>query len=129
MEHFDKYQIEQAVRGIIIDKLGLDESELTPYANFTNDLGADSLDFVELIMDVETKFGIEIRDDQAEKMSCLQDILDYIENNEEKIKQSVGGICQESTSTIQIGDNYVEEKTYKSSAITPSANITELKIK
>ncbi|MFA6926592.1 MAG: acyl carrier protein, partial [Bacteroidales bacterium] len=59
--------IEEKVRQIIVDKLGADENEVTPTANFTNDLGADSLDTVELIMEFEEAFGINIPDEAAEK--------------------------------------------------------------
>ncbi|MBR3860036.1 MAG: acyl carrier protein [Bacteroidaceae bacterium] len=74
-------EIEARVKAIIVDKLGVDESEVTPAASFTNDLGADSLDTVELIMELEKEFGISIPDDQAEKISTVQDAVDYIANN------------------------------------------------
>ncbi|MBQ4082946.1 MAG: acyl carrier protein [Bacteroidaceae bacterium] len=74
-------EIEARVKAIIVDKLGVDESEVTPTASFTNDLGADSLDTVELIMELEKEFGISIPDDQAEKISTVQDAVDYIANN------------------------------------------------
>lgn len=73
--------IEARVKAIIVDKLGVDESEVTPNASFTNDLGADSLDTVELIMELEKEFGMSIPDDQAEKISTVKDAIDYIENN------------------------------------------------
>ncbi|MBE0646770.1 MAG: acyl carrier protein [Bacteroidales bacterium] len=69
------------VKAIIVDKLGVDESEVTPEASFTNDLGADSLDTVELIMEFEKEFDIAIPDDQAEKISTVGDATAYIENN------------------------------------------------
>ena len=74
-------EIESRVKAIIVDKLGVDESEVTNTASFTNDLGADSLDTVELIMELEKEFGISIPDDQAEKIATVQDAIDYIENN------------------------------------------------
>ncbi len=74
-------EIEARVKAIIVDKLGVDESEVTPNASFTNDLGADSLDTVELIMELEKEFGMSIPDDQAEKISTVQDAIDYIANN------------------------------------------------
>ena len=74
-------EIEARVKAIIVDKLGVDESEVTPTASFTNDLGADSLDTVELIMELEKEFGMSIPDDQAEKISTVQDAIDYITNN------------------------------------------------
>jgi len=69
------------VKAIIVDKLGVDESEVTNEASFTNDLGADSLDTVELIMEFEKEFDIAIPDDQAEKISTVGDAIAYIENN------------------------------------------------
>lgn len=67
------------VKAIIIDKLGVDEAEVTDSASFTNDLGADSLDTVELIMEFEKEFDIEISDDEAEKIATVQDAIKYIE--------------------------------------------------
>jgi len=69
------------VKAIIVDKLGVDESEVTPEASFTNDLGADSLDTVELIMEFEKEFDIAIPDDQAEKIGTVGEAISYIENN------------------------------------------------
>ena len=69
------------VQKIIVDKLGVEESEVTPDASFTNDLGADSLDTVELIMEFEKEFGISIPDDQAEKIQTVGDAIAYIEAN------------------------------------------------
>ncbi len=69
------------VKAIIVDKLGVDESEVTIEASFTNDLGADSLDTVELIMEFEKEFDIAIPDDQAEKISTVGEAISYIENN------------------------------------------------
>ncbi len=69
------------VKAIIVDKLGVDESEVTPQASFTNDLGADSLDTVELIMEFEKEFNIAIPDDQAEKIGTVGEAVSYIEGN------------------------------------------------
>ena len=69
------------VKAIIVDKLGVDEQEVTPEASFTNDLGADSLDTVELIMEFEKEFNLAIPDEQAEKISTVGDAIAYIENN------------------------------------------------
>lgn len=74
-------EISTKVKAIIIDKLGVDENEVTPEASFTNDLGADSLDTVELIMELEKEFNIAIPDDQAEKIKTVGDAIAYIENN------------------------------------------------
>jgi len=73
--------ISNKVKSIIVDKLGVDEKEVTPTASFTNDLGADSLDTVELIMEFEKEFNIAIPDEQAEKISTVGDAIAYIENN------------------------------------------------
>lgn len=71
--------ITSRVKSIIVDKLGVDESEVTMEASFTNDLGADSLDTVELIMEFEKEFDIQIPDDQAEKISTVGQAVAYIE--------------------------------------------------
>lgn len=73
--------ISTRVKTIIVDKLGVDENEVTPQASFTNDLGADSLDTVELIMEFEKEFNIAIPDDQAEKIATVGDAISYIEAN------------------------------------------------
>ena len=72
---------ESRVKAIIVDKLGVDESEVTHEASFTNDLGADSLDTVELIMEFEKEFNIAIPDDQAEKIATVGDAVKYINDN------------------------------------------------
>ena len=69
------------VKAIIVGKLSVEESEVTNEASFTNDLGADSLDTVELIMEFEKEFGLSIPDDQAEKISTVGDAIAYIEAN------------------------------------------------
>ena len=74
-------EIASRVKAIIVDKLGVEESEVTNEASFTNDLGADSLDTVELIMDFEKEFGISIPDDQAEKIATVGDAVSYIEEH------------------------------------------------
>ena len=66
------------VKSIIVEQLGVDEEEVTPDASFVDDLGADSLDTVELVMAFEEEFGIEIPDEDAEKIRSVQDALDYI---------------------------------------------------
>jgi len=67
------------VKAIIVDKLGVDESEVTTEASFTNDLGADSLDTVELIMEFEKEFDLAIPDDEAEKISTVGEAVTHIE--------------------------------------------------
>ncbi|MBC7426944.1 MAG: acyl carrier protein [Bacteroidia bacterium] len=69
------------VKSIIVDKLGVEESEVTNEASFTNDLGADSLDTVELIMEFEKEFNIAIPDEQAEKIGTVGDAITYISEN------------------------------------------------
>jgi acyl carrier protein len=73
--------ISNKVKSIIVDKLGVDEKEVTPTASFTNDLGADSLDTVELIMEFEKEFNIAIPDEQAEKIATVGDAIAYIQAN------------------------------------------------
>jgi acyl carrier protein len=76
--------IASRVKAIIVDKLGVDENEVTPEASFTNDLGADSLDTVELIMEFEKEFNIGIPDDQAESIATVGAAVKYIEENVKK---------------------------------------------
>lgn len=73
-------EIASRVKAIIVDKLGVDENQVTETAAFTTDLGADSLDTVELIMEFEKEFGITIPDDQAEKIGTVGDAINYISN-------------------------------------------------
>ena len=73
--------VSSKVKAIIVDKLGVDENEVTNEASFTNDLGADSLDTVELIMEFEKEFNIAIPDDQAEKIGTVGEAITYIEDN------------------------------------------------
>ena len=77
-------EIGKKVLAIIIDKLGVDESEVTPDASFTNDLGADSLDTVELIMEFEKEFDISIPDEQAENIQTVGQAIEYLENQMKK---------------------------------------------
>jgi len=77
----DMSDIKSKVIAIIVDKLGVEESEVTNEASFTNDLGADSLDTVELIMEFEKEFNIAIPDDQAETIQTVGDAVSYIEKN------------------------------------------------
>ena len=74
--------IKKKVKEIIVEKLGVDEAEVTEEASFTNDLGADSLDTVELIMQFEKEFNISIPDDQAEKIATVGEAIEYIENQQ-----------------------------------------------
>ena len=69
------------VKSIIVEQLGVDEEEVTLDASFTEDLGADSLDIVELVMAFEEEFGIEIPDEEAEKISNVREAVEYIQNN------------------------------------------------
>ena len=72
--------VAEKVKAIIVDKLGVDESEVTAEASFTNDLGADSLDTVELIMEFEKEFDLAIPDDEAEKISTVGEAIAHIES-------------------------------------------------
>ena len=74
-------EVAERVKAIIVDKLSVEETEVTNEASFTNDLGVDSLDTVELIMEFEKEFGISIPDDQAEKITTVGDAIAYIEAN------------------------------------------------
>ena len=70
--------IEEKVIDIIVDKLGVERAEVTPEAVFVDDLGADSLDLVELIMAMEEEFGMEIADEEAEKLRTVQDVISFV---------------------------------------------------
>jgi acyl carrier protein len=84
LNHTIMSEIAQKVKQIIIDKLGVEESEVTPEASFTNDLGADSLDTVELIMEFEKEFNLSIPDDQAENIATVGQAISYLEENVKK---------------------------------------------
>lgn len=71
--------VEEKVKQIIVEQLGVDEAEVTPTASFVDDLGADSLDTVELVMAFEEGFAIEIPDEDAEKIATVKDAIDYIQ--------------------------------------------------
>jgi acyl carrier protein len=73
--------IEERVRSIISDQLGVSEDEVKPESKFIDDLGADSLDIVELIMAMEEEFEVEIPDEEAEKIRHVSDVISYIKNN------------------------------------------------
>lgn len=73
--------VEERVKQIIVEQLGVDEGEVTPSANFVDDLGADSLDTVELVMAFEEAFELEIPDEDAEKIKTVSDATDYIEKH------------------------------------------------
>ncbi|HEX3154572.1 MAG TPA: acyl carrier protein [Candidatus Angelobacter sp.] len=79
--------IEDKVKQIIVDQLGVDASDVTASSSFVDDLGADSLDRVELIMALEETFGIEIPDEDAEKIVTVQNAVDYIQRNAKSVKQ------------------------------------------
>jgi len=72
-------EVADKVKAIIVDKLGVDETEVVETANFTNDLGADSLDTVELIMEFEKEFGVSIPDEEAQKIATVGDAISHLE--------------------------------------------------
>lgn len=72
----------ERVKKVIVEQLSVDEAEVTPEASFTQDLGADSLDTVELVMAFEEEFGTEIPDEEAEKIQTVQDAVNYIEKHQ-----------------------------------------------
>jgi acyl carrier protein len=71
--------VREKVKQIIVEQVGVDEAEVTDTASFVDDLGADSLDQVELIMTLEEAFGIEVPDEEAEKLTAVKDVIEYIE--------------------------------------------------
>jgi len=73
--------VEEKVKQIIVEQLGVDEAEVTPTAHFVDDLGADSLDLVELVMEFEEAFEIEIPDEDAEKIATVKDAIDYVQSH------------------------------------------------
>jgi acyl carrier protein len=73
--------VEEKVKSIIVDQLGVSEGEVTPNASFVDDLGADSLDTIELVMAFEEAFGIEIPDEDAEKIKTVQNAMEYIDSH------------------------------------------------
>ena len=73
--------VEEKVKHIIVEQLGVDEEEVKPEASFVDDLGADSLDVVELVMALEEEFGLEINDEDAEKLLSVQQAVSYIDNH------------------------------------------------
>jgi len=76
--------VDERVKQIIVERLGVDEGEVTPTASFVDDLGADSLHTVELVMAFEEAFGIEIPDEDAEKIATVKDAVDYIQKHGKK---------------------------------------------
>jgi acyl carrier protein len=76
--------VQQKITAILVEKLGIAESEITPNANFVKDLGIDSLDYAELVMDFEQTFSIKIPDDDAEKMQTINQAVNYIESKLKK---------------------------------------------
>ncbi|HEX7286886.1 MAG TPA: acyl carrier protein [Candidatus Angelobacter sp.] len=79
--------LEERVTQIVVDQLGVEPAEVVPAASFVDDLGADSLDRVELVMAFEENFGLDIPDEAAEKITTVRDAIEYIERNARSIKQ------------------------------------------
>jgi acyl carrier protein len=82
-EHVTDGTTFERLKKIIVEQLGVDEEEVTPQASFVEDLNADSLDLVELIMSLEEEFGMEISDEDAEKIQKVSDAVDYIEEHQQ----------------------------------------------
>ena len=76
--------IEEKVKDIIVEQLGVNPEQVTPQASFIKDLGADSLDIVELVMSFEEEFGVEVTDEDAEKLQTVGDVIKYIEEKSSK---------------------------------------------
>ena len=79
--------VQEKVKQIIVDQLGVEASDVTETSSFVDDLGADSLDRVELVMALEETFGIEIPDEDAEKIVTVQDAVNYVQKNAKSVKQ------------------------------------------
>jgi len=79
--------VEEKIKQIIVDQLGVEPSDVTENASFVDDLGADSLDRVELIMAFEEAFDLEIPDEEAEKISTVEDVIEYVQKNAKSVKQ------------------------------------------
>ena len=77
-------KIAERVKSLVVEQLGVDEDQVTPTASFTDDLGADSLDAVELVMALETEFGIEIPDEDAESLTNIEETVKYIQEKKEE---------------------------------------------
>jgi len=80
-------KVREKVKQIIVEQLGVDEAQVDDTASFVEDLGADSLDRVELVMALEEVFAVELTDEQAEKIATVQDAVDYIQKNAKSVKQ------------------------------------------
>ena len=79
--------IEERVKKIVVEQLGVKEGEVTLDASFVDDLGADSLDTVELVMALEEEFGVEIQDEEAEKITTIQQAVDFVSTNSAKVAE------------------------------------------
>ncbi len=79
--------VEEKIKQIIVDQLGVDPADVTESASFVDDLGADSLDRVELVMAFEEAFDVEIPDENAEKISTVQNVIDYVQKHSKSVKQ------------------------------------------
>jgi acyl carrier protein len=90
----EEKSIEEKVKDIIVEQLGVNPEQVTPQASFIEDLGADSLDIVELVMAFEEEFGVEVPDEDAEKLQTVGDVINYIK---ERAKQQSGGSGAGST--------------------------------
>jgi len=87
----EEKSVEQKVTDIIVEQLGVNPEQVTPKASFIEDLGADSLDIVELVMAFEEEFGVEVPDEEAEKLQTVQDVIDYIKDKAAKQQGGTSG--------------------------------------
>ena len=83
--------VKEKVKQIIVEQLGVDEAQVDDTASFVDDLGADSLDIVELVMAFEEEFGVEVPDEEAEKLQTVQDVIDYIKDKAAKQQGGTSG--------------------------------------
>lgn len=84
--NMDRKEIYAEVKAVIVDRLGIDADKVNEGTSFVDDLGADSLDIVELVMEMEDQFGFEISDEDAENLKTVGDVVDYVKMNEDKLK-------------------------------------------
>src|SRR5260370_17793889 len=97
--------LEEKVTQIVVDQLGVEASEVSPKSSFVEDLGADSLDRVELVMALEEAFAVEITDEQAEKIATVQDAVDYIQKNAKSVKHKTSSTIKPAATDAAANTN------------------------